>query len=143
MAAVPIFTAGNVTHVARPLLFLPPSQPRRPTTDSSSRPAILRLRRPPSCSYIVAAAARKHNYAGFLFPRLFLRAAADVGILAAAAATFYDRGLFSVKVCEVIRECGRIRATAAPVSPPALSPSLRTCPATHGDIIASDDMDLV
>lgn len=70
MAAIPIFTAAT-------------SVPRCPSSSFLrffllfpdqflSRPAILRLlRRPPSCTYIVAAAARKHNYAGFLFPRRF------------------------------------------------------------------------
>lgn len=157
MAAVPIYNRHTPTSATSSYLLsscvpssLPlSSNPCRPTTDSSSPPAILRLRRPPSCSYIVAAAARKHNYVGFLFPRLFftfssrgiLAVAATVAAAVAAAATFYDRGLFSVKVCEVIRECGRIRA-AAPVSPPALSPSLRTCPDTHGGIMTSDNMDL-
>lgn len=49
---------------------------------------------------------------GFYFHNdFFTSSRADVGILAAAAAVaaFYDRGLFSFKVCEVyIRECKRI-----------------------------------
>lgn len=104
-AAVPIFIATTMSLASRPPFFFSSSSFLYLLSSDYSSPAPLSLLQ----LYCRSRAARKHNYAGFLFPRLFLRPAADVGIPATTAARYRccllrPRGLFSVKVCKVIRE---------------------------------------